>query len=462
MSVSRQRFHVQTCGALLGAFLLAGCGAGAGRRPTEAQPGTAQETLSELFNLTGLYQRVGRLAAGPPLPFVGQVVFLAGRGDSTVAMLALSLDNRMLSFQRSGRDFVARYRVDMQFQQSGSLGVRYARDNTVSVASFQETQRTDESVVFQQAFLLEPGEYTLSVTVRDPGSGSFSRAEQALTVPKLSAGATTAPILVYQATPRANLWSEPGILLNPRGMVAHGDDSLGVYVEGYGLTETNRRIPLRITDEAGRLVYDGTVEFGGGQAVEARMVYLPAETPSLGRLTMRLGEGGGARETIALISFSRTWVLTNYDNLLDLLRYFGYDERLQALRGASAEERPALWRRFWVETDPNPATPENEALDIYFTRVAIANQRYRDEGGASGGWRTERGEVFITLGEPDMVYESPPGRDPRIIQWSYNDYRAVLTFQGQLGFSRVRLTTESRGEFARLRTLVRQRQTSRP
>ena len=84
--------------------------------------------------------------------------------------------------------------------------------------------------------------------------------------------------------------------------------------------------------------------------------------------------------------------------------------------------------------------------------MAIANERFKDEGGS--GWRTDRGEVYITLGEPDQVVETPPGSDNRIVQWLYNNYRAVLTFTGQMGFSRLRMTPASRAEFSRARSQV--------
>src|SRR5512145_3106813 len=84
--------------------MLAGCGAppepAPGERPA---PTSAEQTLTDLFNLTALYQRMGRLTGGNPLPFVGSLAYFAGRGDSTIVMMALSLDNRALSFQRSGR-----------------------------------------------------------------------------------------------------------------------------------------------------------------------------------------------------------------------------------------------------------------------------------------------------------------------------------------------------------------------
>jgi len=445
---------------LLGPAVVLACSRGGpGPGGPSPQPASAEETLSELFNLTALFQRLGRIAAGPPLPFVGHYAFLAGRGDSTVVLLGLSLDNRALAFQRSGRDFTARYRVEMSLQREGGVPIRYAREEAVTVASFQETQRVDETVIFQQAFLLAPGPYTTSVTLRDPASGSFSQGSLPIAVPVFPPGSYTAPILVYQATPRSSLWADPTVVLNPRGMVAHGDDSLAIYVEAYHLPGPNE-VPLEVRDEIGRVVHTSALRFEGGRAVETAAAQLPAEAPSLGRLTVTVGTAAEAKQTTALVSFSKSWVLTNYDNLIGLLRYFGYDDQLDRLRKASPEERPALWRKFWEDTDPRPETPENEALDIYFTRLSIANDRFRDEGGASGGWRTDRGEVYITLGEPDQVYESPPGNDLRLVQWIYNEYRARLVFQGQIGFSRMRLVPESRAEFARVRAMARQHQRS--
>ncbi len=453
MSPARRLWHP----SLL--LLAAACGGSPQVADGRPEPTSAEQTLTDLFNLTQLYQRMGRLAGGNPLPFVGSFGYFAGRGDSTIALLSVSLDNRALSFQRAGRDFAARYRVEVGFQKTGALPLRYAREEAVTVTTFNETQRSDETVLFQQAFLLPPGPYTASVVVRDPGAGSFSRAEAPIVIPGYSAGSFTAPVVVYRATPRPDLWTEPNAILNPRGTVAHGGDSLTVLVEAYGLTGPTK-VPFSMRDEQDKLLLSHDLEFDGGKAVESRIVQLPPEAPSLGRLTVSVGQGADEKRTVALVSFSRTWVLTNYDNLIDLLRFFGYEDRLDQLRKAAPDQRAQLWRKFWVDTDPIAGTPENEALEQYFTRVAVANERFREEGSGQG-WRSDRGEVLITLGPPDQELETPPGQDTRIVQWTYSEYRAVLTFQGQLGFSRLRLTPNSRSEFARVRALARQRTTNR-
>ena len=437
----------------LGMLLLAAIGCGASRTPSGAVTPTTEQTLDELFNMSSVYQRLGRLAAGGPVPFVGTTALLKGRGDSTVARVALSFDNHAFAFTREGRSFSSRFRVDYSLARSGQAAIQAVRDEIVRVESFAETQRNDESVIVEQDFMLGPGSYTLTVTVRDPASSVSSRAEQGLEVPGFPAGSMSPPIFVYEARPRTRTGDSAVMLINARGTVANGGgDSLLMYLEGYQFPGP-RDLPVEIRDDRDSVVYQAVVRFQGGLPVEGRLLRLASDAPPLGQLRITVGEGSDAKRVTALVSFSRSWVVTNYDNLLALLRWFPWaPDRLSALRDASAADRPRRWREFWVATDPSPETPGNEALDRYFTRIAIANERFKDEAGP--GWRSERGEVYVTLGEPDQAYESPPSSDQRVVQWLYSFYRATITFVGPVGFSRLRMTTQSRGEFARARAQV--------
>ena len=431
---------------------LAGCAA---QRTT---PGTAtpstEQTLGELFNLPSVYQRLGRLAAAGPMPFVGNLGFLKGRGDSTIARIGLSFENHAFAFAREGTHYLARARIEFGLTRTGQPPVQAVRDEVIRVESFAETQRSDESVIVEQGFMLMPGSYTLTVTVRDPAANVFSRAEQAIEVPAFAPGSLTTPIFVYQVRPRLALADSLVLLLNPRGTVASGGgDSLLMYLEAYDVPEGGRQIPVRVRDDRDSLLYQASLNLHGGRAVEGHLVRIASDAPPLGQLSIEIGEGAERKQVIALVSFSRNWVVTNYDNLLALLRFFPWRaDLLNALRAARAPERPRLWREFWTATDPNPMTGENEALDLYFTRIAIANERFKDEGGP--GWRTDRGEVYVTLGEPDQAYENPPGSDQRIVQWAYANYRAVITFTGPIGFTRLRMTTQSRADFSRAKAQV--------
>ncbi len=435
---------------LLGGTALAGCG---NWKRVGSRDGPAPaDQLTQLINVSSFYQRLGRLAAGDPLPFVGTVGFLAGAGDSVIAVLGLSLENRALAFQREGNLFVAHYRVSISFKREGTRPVDLTRDEIVRVPTFQETLRAEESVLFQQILRLTPGPYKVSVTVRDAGSSAESRAQGDYTAPSFQPGSTSAPILAYQATGRASRSEPLSMVLNSRGAVGYGADTLLAYVEGYDF-DGPKTVPFEVHDEQQNVIYTDSLRFRGGRQVESQVIRLAPDSISLGELKLVLGTGSAQRSVSALVSFSQAWVITNFDEMLDLLRYFGHDEQVSAMRKAPPAERSRLWREFYAKTDPNSATPENEALNQYFGRIGAANTRFTDEG--VPGWRTDRGEVFITLGAPDESIETTPGTAGRVVRWTFLNYRLALFFQDETGFGRLRLTPGSRAEFERILNRVR-------
>ncbi len=435
---------------ILASLVLAGCGSW--QRVGSDTQVSPEETLTQLFDMPSVYRRLGRIAAGAPLPFVGTVAFAAGPGDSVKAMVGLSIENRALVFQREGQGFVARYRVEISFQQPGRPSVEVGRDEEVRVASFRETMRNDESILFQQVFHLLPGPYHVIVSLRDRASPAQNRAEGDFVAPVFGPATTSAPLLVYQVTGREEAGQQLAVVLNPRGTVAYGGDTLLAYVEGYGFSR-QQDVPFEIVNDQDSVVYQGALRFQGVRPVESQIIRLAPDSQPLGELRVRVGVAPHQRETSAIVSFSQAWVVTNYDEMLSLLRYFGHDNLLSGLRKAAPADRPKLWREFWVATDPNRSTPENEALDNYFQRIAIANARFRDEG--VSGWRTDRGEVLISLGDPDEVYDASPTSQGRVIRWVYANLRLTLFFQDESGFGRFRLLPTSRAEFERVLNRVR-------
>lgn len=412
----------------------------------------AEQTLTELFNPGAMYTRLGRLVSTGGVPFIGTVAFFPGRNDSTMAIVGVSLENRALSFQRDGDGYGARYHVDYEFRPVSGPAITVSRDEAVRVAQFQETLRTDESILLQQNVTLAPGTYNVTVRIRDIGNTTTGTATKSLVAPTFTPGSVTSPALAYQVAGRGNRSDSLNVILNSRGTVAYGGDTLLIYIEGVGF-KGPASVPLEVRDEGDSVIYRNTVQFTGAREIEGQIIRLAPEAAPLGQLEIILGEGTSAQRTSALVSFSQNWVVTNFDDLVGLLRYFGHTEQVNGLKNATAGERADRWREFYRVTDPNPATPENEALDRYFARIALANTRFRDEGIA--GWRTDRGEVFIALGDPDETYDATPRQQGRFLVWSYNDLRVTLQFQDETGFGRYRLIPQSRSEFERVKSRVR-------
>ena len=430
---------------------------GSGPKP---QPGAG---VPALFDATALYRAMGLVVSGPPLPFVASLRHLGdATPDSTLVLFGLSLTNHALSFQRDRNEFVAQYRVEVDFRTDSATVRRLASDQSVRVRTFQETLRADESVIFQEFVGVPPGSYRVSVVVRDRNAAGTARQESVDTVPRFTGRTLTAPIPVYEGTGRASPSALPKLLVNPRATLPYGADSLRFYVEGYGFKHGSR-VAAWVTDQGGRETWRDTLALAGTETLATARIVLPPAELTVGRAELALhpvdGAPGDETHTPFLVSFSDQWAITNFDEMISLLRYFDRQDWVTKLRQASPADRPSVWREFFKATDPVAITPENEALDEYFKRIQVANQRFRE--GADLGWLTDRGEVFITLGEPDEIYDFSTDiarTGARGFRWTYNSLRSTLFFIDQSGFGRFRLTPQSRAEFQRALARVRRSQ----
>src|SRR6266511_591690 len=277
---------IRRAAAALSAVFLLGAGCGPLPRGDGADAPRSGNTVPRLFDASSAYRSMGFLVGGGSLPFVASVRYLRGPApDSTLALVALSLTNQALTFQRSGTDFRAAYRVEAAFRaDSGMVPVQQiGRDEQVRVRSFQETLRGDESVIYQQFVTLPPGVYQVQVVVRDRNGPAFARGERVDTAPRFAGRGITRPIAVYKAQGRTHLSAYPAMLANPRATLPYGVDTVRFYVEAYGGDRpTPARLVARIVDPGRRELWRDTVTLTGGGGLASGMVAV-----ALGRLTLR-------------------------------------------------------------------------------------------------------------------------------------------------------------------------------
>ncbi len=77
-------------------------------------------------------------------------------------------------------------------------------------------------------------------------------------------------------------------------------------------------------------------------------------------------------------------------------------ERSVFLKLRTDRERDRFIEAFWKQRDPTPESPENENKIEHFRRLDYANRVLGRET-PRPGWRTDRGRVYIILGEPQDI-----------------------------------------------------------
>jgi GWxTD domain-containing protein len=434
----------------------AGCGGGG-----QAAPG--QPVPDEVAGLAGpleTYAELGFVAGPGHFPAIAGFSMLAGPADSTFILFGMSLPNTALRFQRDPAGFMAEYNVVLSFMTPDSqLVERVSRRETVRVPSFQETGRTDESIVFQHIETLAPGTYLVGIEAGDANSSRGFRSVDTLAVPDYATPglAITQPIVIYEGDGRAERGTAPELILNPRHTSAYGGDAPRVYVETYNATAPVP-VTIRIDDEFGAEVWSARTAIAEGDSMLRRaLIDLPSATLPLGKLFVEVEATDGRVATADLpivISISDQWLITSFVDVLQFLQYIATRAELDSLSVGTPVERRDRWEAFWRKRDPVPATPVNEYRDEFFQRVRAAAEQFSEAGGQPG-WRTDRGEVYIVLGPPGFVQERYLGRTefvgrPNAWEWLYPNApggRLVLLFLDQNGFGHYELTSASESAF---------------
>ena len=444
--------------AIAGLVGVAGCGGPRGGGATGSVPApepilsTPTGRVPRQPDVVALYRRMGLLAEAGETPFVGSLSFFAGPSDdSTSIVVTVSIANRALRFRSEGERWRASYDVAIEVRSGPTLVQEFRSREVVRVLAFRETTRDDESVLFRQLVNLSPGTYDIRLTIRDESATRGSAVEATIGVPRFADGSVSSPVPVYEARPREQRRAPLNILPTPRSTAVFGRDSvMMIYAEGYGEGST---MPVQVTvksDESNHILWRDTVH------LERRGDHFsstfPVPVPSLGVGVMLLGLNRPASaDTVRIpifVAFGEDLPVATFTQMLDYLRYYVSSQRLQAMRDAPAESRAALWAAFLRDTDPVAQTAAHEGLRDYFSRIAQANVRFREEGQA--GWLTDRGRVVVALGQPDQVYEptiSSVGQRGQTLIWEYRAHRLQVVFVDQTGFGRWRMTLASESEF---------------
>lgn len=452
---TRRRHALRVVGSAVVTLLsVAACGGGgtAGRAPgpTGASGAAGQAPQNLTFDATPLYRQVGLMSRGLPLPFLGRVSYLASVSpDTSHVIVALSLSNTVFGFVREADNrFRANYTVTLAVQQGGVTVARSETTEEIVVGTFRETSRVEESIIYQEILDVPPGAYTLTVAVRDEGSQRSGQDQMSIRVPRFGARTVSTPIPVVEVTPRSDRDALPVLITNPRATVVFGRDSvIPVYVEEYGAAGSPSRLLVR--NERGRVLWSDTISITPRAQVGARVVEVPVARIGIGvaLISVVAAESADTASAGVFVAFGEELPVATFDDMMGYLRYFAQPDRLQRLRSTAEEQRPEAWGAFVRETDSRPETPVHEDLRDYFTRLVRANSRFREE--ATPGWLSDRGRVFITLGEPDQLLEPAGGEFQRNRQqlWDYRRLNMQLVFYDETGTGRWRLTPSSNVRF---------------
>jgi len=107
-------------------------------------------------------------------------------------------------------------------------------------------------------------------------------------------------------------------------------------------------------------------------------------------------------------------------------------------------ERDFFIEAFWKHRDPTSGTPENEFKEEHYRRINYANHHFGRDG-PWPGWKTDRGRIFIILGEPRGI-DHYTG-DTQICNTEVWFYQGLTQYGLPSGFNLVFFQKDGVGEY---------------
>jgi GWxTD domain-containing protein len=110
------------------------------------------------------------------------------------------------------------------------------------------------------------------------------------------------------------------------------------------------------------------------------------------------------------------------DTYLEALEYINTDEERRMRHAlASYDDKRKFFLHFWQKRQSDPNQP-TRAWQQYRNRFDYANRQFK--ASSRPGWRTDRGRVLLTYGQPDDVQAFPTDTDKLPYEiWTYNRLR---------------------------------------
>jgi GWxTD domain-containing protein len=110
----------------------------------------------------------------------------------------------------------------------------------------------------------------------------------------------------------------------------------------------------------------------------------------------------------------------------DVVYIITKDERQEFSRLTTDEARDKFIHDFWEIRNPTPGSEINAYKEEHYQRIAFANSRF-GPGSGTDGWRTARGQTYITLGPPQQkqIYRNTANLRPLEV-WFYANASPAL------------------------------------
>ncbi len=345
-----------------------------------------------------------------------------------------------LHFMRHGDGYRARYEITaILYDRKGRQVTGDSWCETVTVATYDETNERHTASADEFLFVVPPGRYDLKLELTSLDTRAVGAIKREVTVPQMVPGELSLSTVVFETD--AVVGGEGGVtsVRNPTRTYGESNPNARARIPIYGTPDSCYALRITVMDGRGLLKKtheDTLVQTGFLREYVYEFTVLDLEVGShvlkVEVTPLPEGKGISARSRFRVVTSPLSWG-EDEEKMLAQISYVATRDEMDMLTSVSPEERGPAWDEFWAGRDPVPATAANEFKTEFLRRVGYANAQFRS---IIDGWQTDMGRIYIQHGEPDDIDSQSVGQMLNAWEiWYYYDEHTKYVFVDRDGFS---------------------------
>lgn len=376
----------------------------------------------------------------------------------TTVELYLSFANTDLKFIKTDSNYIAEAEIVMVLYDEAKNFVReLSLDQPVHEIYYNMTlsKNTGNYSIFR--VMLKPGGYQLHLYFTDKTSNQTIKIEEEITVRSIENQSLCLSDIqianIIEASEEKSKFVKHG-----KKIISNTDRTFNAnylyaefYFEIYNLkvhqnNESNSfTFCYQILDADNNLVTESSNRFSKPDSTSAINFSVPTRLMENGRyqLTIQVIDNDSRMTAAGNTTFFIDKTMTidkisEEDEMLDILKNVTNRREISKIRKVTGLRRKQALANFWRSMDPSPATPENEFMIEFYTRLNYVNKAFSLTD--QKGWKTDRGKIFLRYGSPDKISRSDDNEQwERTEVWHYFDKNSKFIFIDQFGYGDYKL-----------------------
>ena len=407
--------------------------------------------------------RRGLAEAGPTF-YADAIAYISDQPHKSRVDVYVQVPHDEIRFLKEGDQYIGRYEVSLTMHTpSSQLAHEQAWTVDVPVAEFAQTTQGKLYSLTHRTMDVEPGNYQLTVQVRDQESRKTGQIKKSLLVTDFSKDSLSLSDVML-----VNRLSTDGekrtIVPNISGSINYRAEGFFIFFELYaGPTLDSVDLEWKVLDSKKNLVVSHVQKEAATGHKTQMFLKIDSSGLSMGTYLLSVTATGqivsGEKPMIVKGATSRTFniratdlpvAIVDLDKAIDQLIYIARESELEYVRSATTEdEKRKRFLEFWSKRDPDPQTQRNELLEEYYGRVQHANLNFTH---FLEGWRTDMGMVFIRFGTPENIERHPFDVSSKPYEiWYYYQLNRQFIFVDESGFGDYRLRYPTTDLWGRMR-----------